>query len=258
MRVEYDFKGERKIAEIDNNESEARIREREYVLYTYLEKSPVKNTSGTKRIPKSARTTYIEYGKKFFKRTLDEKLIVSEKPINPFNISKQEIDFLKDILDNVWNIESYKKIDNSISSNAPRTFLQHLIDFVENFTTPQILWLNISEKEEYWKEQYPLNKWQLGKNDDMIVYEYRDNVKEGDIAIFYFTDDIKAVRYIGRVYKIDEYIYFDMLSKIEKGFDLQEIRNMNDLENYPPQGGFSKMGNQQIALELVIKCFENG
>ena len=259
MRVEYDFKGENKIIEIGNDETEAKIREREYVLYTYLEKSPIENTSGTKRIPKSARTNYVASAKKFFERIFDERLIVSKKPINPFNIDKQNIDFIKNVLDNVWHVESYKKIDNSISSNAPRAFLQHLIDFVENFITPQIWWLNISEKEEYWIEQYPLDKWQLGTNNDMIVYEYRDNVKKGDIAIFYFTNDIKAIRYIGRVYKIiDNGIYFDILLKIERGFDLQEIRNGNGLENYPPQGGFSKMGNQQTALELAIKCFENG
>lgn len=258
MKVEYDFKGKRKIAEIDNDESEAEKREREYVLYTYLEKSPVENIYGGKPIPKTARTGYIRDIKKFFKRIFDERLIVSEKPINPFNIDKYNIDFLKDILDNVWNIESYKEIDSSISNNSPRAFLQYFIDFVENFTTPQILWLNISEKEKYWKEQYPLDKWQLGKNNDMIRYSYRKDVKNGDIAIFYFTGDIKAIEYIGRVYKIDEDVYFDILLKNEKGFDLQEIRNVNGLENYPYQGDFCKMSNQQAGLELVIKCFENG
>ena len=248
MKVEYDFKGERRIVEIGNDESEAKIREREYVLYTYLINAP-----------ESAREQYIYSAKTFFKKTNEQRLIQSDNIINPFNIKIDYIQFCKDILENIKTIESYQKIDNDIRHNATRTFLgNYFIDFVENFTMPQIWWLNISEQEKYWEEQYPLDKWRLGKNDDMIVYEYRDNVKEGDIAIFYFTGDIKAVRYIGRVYKIDEYIYFDMLSKIEKGFDLQEIRNMNDLENYPPQGGFSKMRNQQIALELVIKCFENG
>ena len=248
MKVEYDFKGERKIVEIDNNESKAKIREREYILYTYLINAP-----------ESTRERYIYSTKTFFKKTNKEGLIRSDNIINPFNIRIDYIQFCKDILENIKTIESYQKIDNDIRHNATRTFLgNYLIDFVENFTMPQFWWLCISEKEQYWKEKYPFDKWQLGKNSDMIAYKYRGNVKEGDIAIFYFTDDIKAIRYIGRVYKIDEYIHFDMLLKIEKGFDLQKIRNIDGLENYPPQGGFSKMGNQQIALELVIKCFENG
>ena len=124
---------------------------------------------------------------------------------------------------------------------------------------PQIFLLSINaEKDNYWKNEYPLEKWQFGKNNDMIFYGEDYNILEGDVGVFYVVQK-KAVCYIGRAYKKNgNDTYFEIILEMKNGFALSQIRKIQGLENPPLQQRYSKFGNQQAGLELVIKCFEGG
>ena len=257
MLVEYYCRDKKKSVEIDNNKTKAKERKNEFILYTYLEKSPVENKDGEKMIAPSARDFYMASMESFFEEAKEQGLITSQETINPFNIDN--VEFLNDILYNLQKDDKYKVVATSKSRNNRTTAFRHLLDFVENFEVPQIFLLSINpEKDDYWKDRYPLEQWQLGKNNDMIYYGENYNILESDIGLFYVVQE-KAVCYIGRAYKKNgDNTYFEIILEIKNGFTLSQIREIQGLQNPPLYQGCSKFSNQQAGLELVIKCFENG
>lgn len=257
MLVEYYCRDKKKSVEIDNNKTKAKERKNEFILYTYLEKSPVENKDGEKMIAPSARDFYMASMESFFEEAKEQGLITSQETINPFNIDN--VEFLNDILYNLQKDDKYKVVATSKSRNNRTTAFRHLLDFVENFEVPQIFLLSINpEKDDYWKDRYPLEQWQLGKNNDMIYYGENYNILESDIGLFYVVQE-KAVCYIGRAYKKNgDNTYFEIILEIKNGFTLSQIREIQGLQNPPLYQGCSKFSNQQAGLELAIKCFENG
>lgn len=257
MLVEYYCGDKKKSVEVDNNKTKAKERKNEFILYTYLEKSPVENKDGEKMIAPSARDFYMASMESFFEEAKEQGLITSQETINPFNIGN--VEFLNDILYNLQKDDKYKVVATNKGRNNRTTSFRHLLDFVENFKVPQIFLLSINpEKDDYWKDEYPLEQWQLGKNNDMIYYGENYNILESDIGLFYVVQE-KAVCYIGRAYKKNgDNTYFEIILEIKNGFTLSQIREIQGLQNPPLYQGCSKFSNQQAGLELVIKCFENG
>lgn len=253
MLVEYYYGDgdKKKSVEIDNNKTKAKERKNEFILYTYLEKSPVENKDGEKMIAPSARDFYMTSMESFFKEAKEQGLITSQETINPFNIDN--VEFLNDILYNLQ--KKYKVVATSKGRNNRTTAFKHLLDFVENFKVPQIYLFNIKPSDDYWKK-YPPEKWQLGINDNKIAYGESANMKKGDIALFKITGDIKAIRHIGRVYDIKKgTVYFEILARLKNDLTLTEMREVVGIENFH-QNKLGKISEQQAALQLTIECFK--
>lgn len=252
MLVEYYCEGKKKSVEIDNNKTKAKERKNEFILYTYLEKSPVENKDGEKMIAPSARDFYMTSMESFFKEAKEQGLITSQETINPFNIGN--VEFLNDILYNLQKDDKYKVVATNKRRNRTTSF-RHLLDFVKNFEVPQIYLFNIKPSDDYWKK-YPPEKWQLGINGNKIAYGESANIKKGDIALFKITGDIKAIRHIGRVYDIKKgTVYFEILARLKNDLTLTEMREVAGIENFH-QNKLGKISEQQAALQLTIECFK--
>lgn len=253
MLVEYYCEGKKKSVEVDNNKTKAKERKNEFILYTYLEKSPIENKDGEKMIAPSARDFYMASMESFFEEAKEQGLITSQETINPFNIGN--VEFLNDILYNLQKDDEYKVVATSKGRNNRTTAFKHLLDFVENFEVPQIYLFNIKPSDNYWKK-YPPEKWQLGINDNKIAYGESANMKKGDIALFKITGDIKAIRHIGRVYDIKKgTVYFEILARLKNDLTLMEMREVAGIENFH-QNKLGKISEQQAALQLTIECFK--
>lgn len=253
MLVEYYRESKKKSVEIDNNKTKAKERKNEFILYTYLEKSPVENKDGEKMIAPSARDFYMTSMESFFKEAKEQGLITSQETINPFNIGN--VEFLNDILYNLQKDDKYKVVATNKSRNNRTTSFRHLLDFVENFKVPQIYLFNIKPSDDYWKK-YPPEKWQLGINGNKIAYGESANIKKGDIALFKITGDKKAIRHIGRVYDIKKgTVYFEILARLKNDLTLTEMREVTGIENFH-QNKLGKISDQQAALQLTIECFK--
>ncbi len=253
MLVEYYYGDKKKSVEVDNNKTKAKERKNEFILYTYLEKSPIENKDGEKMIAPSARDFYMTSMESFFKEAKEQGLITSQETINPFNIDN--VEFLNDILYNLQKDDKYKVVATSKGRNNRTTAFKHLLDFVENFKVPQIYLFNIKPSDDYWKK-YPPEKWQLGINDNKIAYGESANMKKGDIALFKITGDIKAIRHIGRVYDIKKgTVYFEILARLKNDLTLTEMREVAGIENFH-QNKLGKISEQQAALQLTIECFK--
>lgn len=253
MLVEYYCGDKKKSVEVDNNKTKAKERKNEFILYTYLEKSPVENKDGEKMIAPSARDFYMASMESFFEEAKEQGLITSQETINPFNIGN--VEFLNDILYNLQKDDKYKVVATNKGRNNRTTSFRHLLDFVENFKVPQIYLFNIKPSDDYWKK-YPPEKWQLGINDNKIAYGESANMKKGDIALFKITGDIKAIRHIGRVYDIKKgTVYFEILARLKNDLTLTEMREVAGIENFH-QNKLGKISEQQAALQLTIECFK--
>ena len=253
MLVEYYCGDKKKSVEVDNNKTKAKERKNEFILYTYLEKSPVENKDGEKMIAPSARDFYMASMESFFEEAKEQGLITSQETINPFNIGN--VEFLNDILYNLQKDDKYKVVAINKGRNNRTTSFRHLLDFVENFKVPQIYLFNIKPSDDYWKK-YPPEKWQLGINDNKIAYGESANMKKGDIALFKITGDIKAIRHIGRVYDIKKgTVYFEILARLKNDLTLTEMREVAGIENFH-QNKLGKISEQQAALQLTIECFK--
>lgn len=253
MLVEYYYGDKKKSVEVDNNKTKAKERKNEFILYTYLEKSPIENKDGEKMIAPSARDFYMASMESFFEEAKEQGLITSQETINPFNIGN--VEFLNDILYNLQKDDKYKVVATNKGRNNRTTSFRHLLDFVENFKVPQIYLFNIKPSDDYWKK-YPPEKWQLGINDNKIAYGESANMKKGDIALFKITGDIKAIRHIGRVYDIKKgTVYFEILARLKNDLTLTEMREVAGIENFH-QNKLGKISEQQAALQLTIECFK--